>query len=384
MITDANGLKALAGHPVSAKAAEPDKLEKAVDLVRDVFIPQAALPDIVYPSIFGATPGERAALGTILDSLPLKDVGTVSTIHVSPDLGDPGLLGYCRPALGSINLNRTGYDMDTAGQFRYTLVHEVGHAVDAPGRIPQMLLKGSPSAEQPFGQGPYVTDYASTLPQEDFAESYAHHRLAPERLEQVSAEKARALRELDKPTGLEALMEQPAFRESGKALGQMLEVTPWLRWGAEFLGQAAILTTGVSGVSDTIQGAATGDSRRALSGLMKTGAATGFALAFHHPVLAPAGLALLGADRGLQKATQAGAGVKQTAAAMTGAGIGGVVGGMGLPLGLTWAGYQAAGPVGGAVGLVVGSVVGHRLGSSLGAKAGLALTADPGPKSAGG
>lgn len=374
MITDANGLKALAGHPSgrSRKAAEPPLLDKAVEAIRDAFVPQTALPNMVYPSIFGATQAERAAIGTVLDSLPLRDVGTASTITVSPDLGDPRLLGVTRPVVGSIALNRSGYSMDTFDQFRYTLVHEVGHTVDMPDRATQMLIAPN-SSNDAFGKPPYVTDYASTMRQEDFAESYAHHRLDPKQMEGVSAEKARALEQVDKPTFLESLVDRPAFRDSGKALGQMLEATPWLRWGAEIAGQVAIVTTGVSGISDVVYGAARGDGRQAVSGLLKAGAATGFALAFQHPALAPAGLALLGAARGLQKATAANADKKATAAAMAAGGVGGVVGGIGLPLGLTWTGYQVAGPIGGAVGLVVGSVVGHRLGASLGAKAALAL-----------
>ncbi len=378
MITDAHGLKALAvnssaeapGH--GARAAESSKFDTAIEVVRDAFVPQTALPNFVYPSVFGATQAERTVINSVLDSLPLKDVGTASTITVSPDLGDPGLLGYARPAIGSINLNRSGYGMDTVGDFRYTLVHEIGHTVDMPDRVPQVLL-GPNSSHEAFGKPDYVTDYASTMRQEDFAESYAYKRLAPKQLEKVAPEKARALEEMDRPTLLESLVDQPAFRESGKALGQMLEVTPWLRWGAEIAGQVAIAVTGVTGVADVVEGAARGDGRQAVSGLLKTGAATGFALAFHHPALAPAGLALLGADRGLQKATAAEADTKTTAAAMAAAGVGGVVGGIGLPLGLTWTGYQVAGPIGGAVGLVVGSVVGHRLGANLGANAALAL-----------
>lgn len=378
MITNADGLKALAAKNPSpaarpsALAEEPGKLEQVTDVVRDAFVSQAALPDIVYPSVFGATQAERASINAVLDSLPLHDVGAVATVTVQPDMGNPCLLGLNKMTIGSIDLNRAGYGMGSNEEFQYTLVHEVGHSVDMPDRGIQYAL-GPNSRGGPWGQGQRITEYAKTNNFEDFAESYAHSRLDPKELEQVAPEKLKALQELDKPQGLEALMEQPAFRESGKALGQMLEVTPWIRWGAEFLGQATILITGAKGVTDTITGAATGDGRLALSGLMRTGAATSFALAFNNPVIAPAGLALLGADHGLHKATQAGADAKTTAAAMAAAGVGGVVGGVGLPLGLTWAGYQAAGPVGGAVGLVLGSVVGHHLGASAGAGAVLAL-----------
>lgn len=373
MITTADRLRTLAGEtPRSSKGKKAPEPSPLVDTIRDAFLTRAALPRIVYPSILNATGAERAAITQVLDSLPLRDVANAPTITMRETLGNPALLGVTRPAFGTIELNRTGYGMDRFERLQYTLVHEVGHTVDAPGRIPHMLV-GLHSSEAPFGTPPHVSDYAATQPVEDFAESYTEYRLAPERLQEVAPEKMRALEEIDRPRGLEALLEQPAFRESGKALGQALEAAPWIRTGAEFLGQFAVLSLGVFGSFALVEGVAEGDARKAVSGLVRAGAAASLGLAFQHPALGPVGLALLGADHGLQKASAAGASAGTTAAAMAAASAGGVVGGMGLPLGLTWAGYQAAGPVGGAVGLVLGSVVGHRLGASLGAKAALAL-----------
>ena len=322
-----------------------------------------ALPGFLYPSIFG-TGAERELIVQTLDSLPLKDISKVSTVTMKDTLGSANLLGLNRPALGSISINRTGIGMGNPANVVETLVHEVGHSVDYPNKLPNLLLGGHSSSE-PFGEAPFITRYAGTKAPEDFAESYAHFKLEPDKLKSVAPEKYRALEEIDTNNFMENLVDRPAFRETGQLIGRVLEASPFLRWGIEFGAQISTMNLVAGGVGELAQG-------NVLRGALSTGAGAALAFSQSHPALGPAAMGLLGARSGLDLATSENAGTAGKAAAMVGGGVGGAVGGIVGPLGLTYAGHAVAGPVGGAIGLLVGAVAGQQLGSKVGGELGLA------------
>lgn len=353
--------------PAAPQTSEEPTLGQKVsleiqDTLSSAFQTYQAMPRFLYPSVFG-TAAEKELIFNTLDMLPISDVVNAPTIAMKDTLGSANLLGVTRPAIGSIAINRTGWGMGNPANVAETLVHEVGHTVDYPGRIVQVLTGGN-SSSAPFGEGPYVSDYASTMHQEDFAETYAAYHLDPEGLKRVNPAKYEAMQQLEQPNFMEAFLDQPAFRETGRFVGDALSFTPWLRWGLEFAGQVGSFSLAVEGIGDLF-----GEHR--LRGAVTTAAAAGLIFAFKHPLAGPAAMGLLGARRGYDMAAEKQAGATSTALAMTGAGAGGLVGGVAGPLGLTMAGHAAAGPIGGAVGLAVGAILGHKVGSTLGGKAGL-------------
>ncbi|MGE0494655.1 MAG: hypothetical protein AB7S38_35930 [Vulcanimicrobiota bacterium] len=364
--------------PISRRPAAPERSdeqpqprptslgETVYDSVETVLNTYRAMPQFLYPSVYG-TAAERSLIMNTLDSLPLKDVGSTVTITMKDTLGSANLLGVNRPALGSIAINRTGYGMSDPAEVVETLVHELGHSKDYPGRIPS-ILTGGHSGSGPFGSPPYVSRYAGTAAAEDFAESYATYRLDPDRLREVAPEKYAVFEKLNQKNFIESFLDQPAFRETGKLVGESLGKVPYLRWGLSFASQISMVNLAASGVQDVFSG-------HAVRGGLATGAAAALAFSHAHPLLGPAAMTLLGAHRGLQMAESRGAGAAGQALASVGAGTGGLVGGYVAPLGLTLVGHSLAGPVGGAVGLAVGALAGQALGTELGGRAGLALGA---------
>lgn len=333
---------------------------------------QSAVPRFVYPSVFG-TAAERNLIWETLDALPMRDAVRASSITVKETLGSENLLGVTRPATGSIALNRTGWGMHDPTDFKYTLVHEVGHTVDFKGHTLSVISRTNESARAPWGTPPNVSEYAGTAPPEDFAESYAEHRLDPERLQRINPDKAEALRRMDRPNFLERLVDRPAFKETGKFVGRALSIHPFVRSGLELGRQVAVLTLASEGIVGSFQGMFKGDAVATADGLLAGAAGAGLAFAHLNPMYGAGAMAALGGREGLHLALEKKASKAGTAAATFGGAVGGAIGGVAGPLGLTYAGYSVAGPIGGTVGLVVGGVLGNRLGSKLGAKAALAL-----------
>ncbi len=348
-----------------------DRVSSAVgDGLNALAYTHKALPNFIYPSVFG-TAAEKARIWQTLDSLPMYDAVRPISISVRESLGSSNLLGVTRPAINSIELNRTGIGMTNPENFRYTLIHEIGHTRDYEGGVVSVITGGHSSSE-PFGAPPYVSRYAGTLKQEDFAETYAEYRLNPDRLRHLSQEKMDAMERLDRPNFMQAFVDREEFRETGKLIARGLEV-PYLRWGLGLLTQVAAYSLAANGVGEVISGVSNKDTMRAVSGGTQLAAGASLMFSYKHPVLGFVAMGALGAHRGLEIAQKKGARDGASYAALAGGAMGGMVGGIAAPLGLTMLGYQVAGPVGGAVGLVVGGVLGNRLGAAAGAHAGLAL-----------
>lgn len=354
----------------------PSFANRATDAVltglRDLAYADKALPDFIYPSVFG-TAAEKAQIWRTLDSLPMHDAVRPITVTVRESLGSDNLLGVTRPAINSIDINRTGIGMSDPANFEYTLVHEIGHTRDYQNGGVVSVLTGGHSADAPYGSPAYVSRYAGTMKQEDFAETYANYRLDPEHLRNVNQAKYEDMQRLDRPNFMEALVNREEFRETGKFIGAALEIHPWVRYGLSFATTVAAFNLATGGVGEVMSGVNAKDNMTMLSGATQLAAGAGLMFAYKHPALGIAAMGALGAHRGLEIARHRGAREGACVAAAVGGALGGTVGGVAGPLGLTMLGYQVAGPIGGTVGLVLGGVLGNRLGASAGAHAGLKL-----------
>lgn len=336
----------------------------------------SALPKFIYPTVSGS-PEQKALIWEVLDQMPMHHAVRPTSITVVPTLPKgPNLLGQNQSVVGRIFLNESGNGMDQPLVFQSTTAHEVGHSVDHSTGIFGVLSKTRPSDAAPFGMGANVSDYAGTNPREDFAESYELHRNNADMLRGINSDKAAALEKVDKAHFLEQLVDRPAFRETGKWIGERFESCPQARTGLEYLRQMSIVMLGASAASFVGTGAATKNGSQVAMGMLQAGAAVGLAMAPQQPWLGLAATAALGANRGIQVAQELKADGARTTAASLGGALGGMVGGFAAPLGLTQLGYSVAGPVGGTVGLVVGGVLGSQLGAKWGARAALALTSD--------
>lgn len=354
-----------------APAAEPGVLDRVTDGLKDMAYAHRALPNFIYPSVFG-TAAEKAAIWRTLDGLPMYDAVRPITITVKETLGSDNLLGVTRPAINSIDLNRTGIGMTNPHEFQYTLTHEIGHTRDYEGGVVNVLTGGH-SSHAPFGHPQYVSRYAGTMKQEDFAESYAHYRMDPDHLRSVNQEKYDELQRLDRPNFMQSFVDREEFRETGKFIGHALEIHPYLRYGLSFATQLAAINLFTGGIGEVMSGVNAKDNMRTLSGATELVAGASLMFVYKNPVLGFAAMGALGANRGLSIARKQGARDGACVAATVGGAIGGMAGGVAGPLGLTMLGYQVAGPIGGTVGLVVGGVLGNRLGSAAGAHAALKL-----------
>lgn len=356
-------------------APQPSTLDKVTRAVSSglghMAYANKALPNFIYPSVFG-TAAEKAQIWSTLDKLPMYDAVRPITITVKETLGSDNLLGVTRPAINSIDLNRTGIGMTNPRDFEYTLTHEIGHTRDYEGGVPNVLTGGH-SAHHPWGQPQYVSRYAGTMKQEDFAESYAEYRLDPNKLQRVNEAKYEDMQRLDKPNFMQSFVDREEFRETGKFIGAALEIHPYVRYGLAFATQMAAINLTTNGIGEVMSGVNAKDNMRTVSGATNLVAGASLMFVYKNPMLGFVAMGALGANRGLEIGRKQGARDGACMAALAGGAVGGMVGGIGAPLGLTMLGYQVAGPVGGAVGLVLGGVLGNRLGASAGAHAALKL-----------
>lgn len=356
----------------------PGPLKKSLDFsaqrLLDLGYATSAVPKFIYPTVVG-TPEQEAMTWDVLNKLPMHEAVRPVSIETLPSFKEgPNLLGVNRVAIGRIHINAGGYDMEYAGQFKETVTHEVGHSSDYKSGIFSMLTRQHGSAHAPFGQPGFVSEYSETQPAEDFAESFKVHHTRPEELQAVNPAKAEVMRKIDQPGYLQKLVDQPAYRETGKYIAKGFHSLPIARSGLELARQVTVANLAVFGGSEAIQGIAGGDWDRAATGLLNAGAGASLAMAPNVPWLGVAATAALGANRGLKLAQEQGATAAQKAAAGAAGAIGGTVGGFVAPLALVQAGYSLAGPVGGAVGFAVGGLFGGYYGGKLAAQAALSLT----------
>jgi hypothetical protein len=335
-------------------------------------VAQTALPKFVYPSVFG-TPSEIAETYRTLDALPFRQAVLPTSITFKNGLSVPDALGYNRIAVGAIEIDRTGYGMDSPELVQYAITHEVGHSVDHPNGIGNLVPKLNHSSHKPFGVGESVTEYGATEPVEDFAESYAHYRLKPGELEKANPAKFAEMRKVDRSSFMERMVDQPAFRETGKYVGQKLAVHPWLRTGLEVMRQATCIGLLYDGVKQVGLGTYHQSGLSLTAGLLGTTAGACLMLSYQQPMLGLTALTALGARQELERAALEGHSKNDQIASAVGGAVGGLVGGAAAPLGLTYVGYNIGGPLGGAIGMVAGGLLGNYYGARLGAQAARSL-----------
>lgn len=349
-------------------------LEYSGDRLLDLGYAASALPKFIYPTVVG-TPSQEAMTWAALDNLPMHEAVRPISIETLPSFKEgPNLLGVNRVAIGRIHINAGGYDMEYPSQFQETVTHEVGHSNDYKSGMFSLVTRQHGSAHAPFGQPGFVSEYSTTQPSEDYAETFKVHHTRPEELEAINPQKAAEMRKLDQPSFLEKLVDRPAYRETGKYIAQGFHGLPIARSGLELARQVTVANLAVMGGSESIQGIIKGDWERAAGGVLTAGAGASMAMAPQAPWLGVAATAALGANRGLRLAQESGASDARKVAASAAGAVGGTLGGFVAPLALVQAGYSLAGPIGGTVGLVVGGLFGSYYGGKLAAQAALSLT----------
>lgn len=371
-----------------------------------------AFPKFIYPTISGATPAERQFILQTLDSLPLKDVNTVKSLEVVARI--PNASGLAEP-LQVTNVIKLARDQISIRPewFKEVVIHEVGHTRDFDSAWFGFIHHNSGHA--PWGQAPFVSNYAHTNHWEDYAETHADYFLRPDHLKEVAPEKYRLMHQQEQQNFLEHVIDRPAFRDTGKWLGEHLGPSQGVRTGLQV---AFWLTSGIQimvGLDRLRASTQQQDAAKHADGVLDVAAGTLFA----SKVMALGGMAVQGAHAALDQAMAGGdiaandadaavrmasdpverairavgsrvgltapfsatvaaheapAAHRTRAACIAAGGAGGaLVGGIAGPYLGIMAGYAAAGPVGGAVGLVAGALAGYAGGSWAGGRLGTAV-----------
>lgn len=359
-----------------------------------------ALPNIVYPTIYGANGAEKATILKTLDSLPFHQASGVRSIRVVDQIPTSKenwvVHGRANDLDVSNRIRLSRSSLNTPEKMSRTLTHEVGHTVDYESQ--KLKLFGGRSTSEPFGEGPHVTEYAKTNNREDFAESYEEYFADPDNLKEQAPEKYEAVKEMAEPNFLERLVDREEFRETGKYMSEAFgesEASRHVAQGAYFAGAAL---QAVHGVSQWARSAESGDSLGHASGILNT--ATG--LAFVSGISPLIGMGLQGANHALRSAVkgerlsaqeiestvslpvrplEAIFGRKpakiqdehrpgKVAAVAAGGAVGGTVGSLVGPYVGVLGGYHLAGGLGGTIGLVAGGMLGFLGGAELGGRLG--------------
>lgn len=269
-----------------------------------------ATPNIVYPTISAATAAEKAIIMNALESMPLRDVTSVSQISVVDGLENLGASGMAQPlyfrnqiTLGRESLGYEGFGHDVT-------VHEVGHTLDFTRGFGPL---GSLSMGGPFGKGPYFTDsfidvpgeapYAATNRIEDFAQTHMAYHTKPDLMRSVNPEKFEAMDALHHPGPLDRALDRPGVRNVGRSIGELYEQAPYLRMAVDLAGALIAPATLHNGAKHLDKAMNEGDDYARFQGKMRM--ATGFAYMFK--AAAPLGLVTTVAQHVMSKSVQSGA-----------------------------------------------------------------------------
>lgn len=437
----------------ASKALENDKLEKSqskggkedkkenkilnfIDKASEAYYTiddsLSSFPGFIYPSVTGASAAEAAYTYQVLDKLPLKDVASVSNIEWVEELfmttdktAHASGVAYATPApFVKIARDQCG---DLGKWAEKVIIHETGHTRDYSEGFLSVIQTETANSDI-WGHGERITEYAKTNPREDFAESFMTYYTDPEALKAKCPEKYERIKELEEIGKFEGIVEQDAFRETGKWIGQKLSDYPYLqtivKTGSYVLGGVALITDSadlIKGVKENdpelqmhgsmgatatllsfsgfpIAGTAVDGARRALGRAIDKGEITAEEANYvsSHTAGAPlTGLVKLGkwahskifaskAENQVyeQNETTAQPGSehkvslkdsKKALAIGAGGAIGSALGSVaGIYAGVT-AGFAIGGPVGGVIGLIAGAVLGNETLNRLGAKIGSAI-----------
>lgn len=187
-----------------------------------------SLPKIAYPTLVGATAAQKEVFYGALDNLPLGGVTSAPTIDVVKGLEDVGASGLATPLFSH---NRIFLDVDqmniSDGWAAEVTTHEIGHTYDFSKGVGPILSRNFRGGG--FGKEPFISDYANTNRMEDYAESYAHYHLEPERLQNVAPEKFAALENSQAPGLVDEALDRPGVRKAGRQIGEAFEAAPRAR-----------------------------------------------------------------------------------------------------------------------------------------------------------
>ena len=257
----------------SANGVEAKKsvFGKAADVALDTASALDALPNFIYPSVYGATEAQRQAIYSALDQLPLEDATASATMTVIPGLVDTGISGMAQPGASYTRILLDQSYLDSADRARDLVFHENGHAVDYSGGYG---LLNAHNWRGPFGRGPFVSEYASGNQYEDFAETYEHYHNGHD-LSHV-ADKAEVIERVNEQNALNRMADTPRVRTAGKRIGEALGSVPYLRDGLELAGSLVGPAQIYRGAGDILKGLETDDGEVKLKG--KFNLATGLFL----------------------------------------------------------------------------------------------------------
>jgi len=377
-----------------------------------------AFPSFIYPTVLNASATEQSQIYDVLDALPLKDVNSVKSITMVPEIANnkPGWVTRGR----AWDFNVTNYielsrkELQNPADFRKVLIHEIGHTKDYESAW--FNLVGEESSKKPFGEGPHISEYAKTNRHEDYAETYANYHVDPKRTQEEVPEKFEAIRKSEEPDFVERLIDRKEFRETGRWLGENLAENQATRNGMQVVHSLAGGIQAVHGMDQLRKASQTRDPLHHYQGVLNLTAG----VLFGSGLLGLPGMAVHSAQRALNRSVARGelttvdadAGVRtlsdpiekvvraagskvgilepfhplkedfpdadpkrvRALGVAAGGALGGVAGSIAGPYGGVLAGYHLGGPVGGAVGLVIGALGGYALGTELGGRAGGALT----------
>ena len=390
-----------------------------------------AFPKFVYPTIIGATAEEASLIMEGLEQMPMHDITSVDRIMVVDKMsaGNENAIGLASERLFQKDISLLRRVMANPDRGKAVLFHEVGHTSDYQTGLLH-VDKLSESGSEPWGKEPFITSYAETNHWEDFAESHEEFYKDPDHLKEVCPEKFEIMKERDKPNLQDKIVDNEAFRETGKFIGESLDKLPGGRMAFNIARNLMGPLQLIRGANRLQDGENTSDGLKKMQGklMMASGACftvTPFSFALG-AITGPVGLALSGAKSGLTSAVKKGditpeqadlaathaltvmggpvtlpyyaikklitgvkglikktdkekprekeAGEKPSMAVPYGIFIGSGAGAATGSMAGTWlgcqAGYAIGGPIGGVAGLLIGGIGGFSAGSYLGRKVG--------------
>ena len=149
-----------------------------------------------------------------LDKLPLKTINKASFIEINDKINDQyDALGVTMNKITNVPIyihsNPNPYTHN------YVITHELGHSFDFYNNI---LFNYNSSIlglipKFPFGFGKFVTEYASTKPTEDFAESFAYYFTDPQSLKNTSQIKYFTIKQLVNNSIFDKVWDNKVIRE---------------------------------------------------------------------------------------------------------------------------------------------------------------------------
>lgn len=255
-----------------------------------------AFPKFIYPSFSGMTAEEAHFTLGVLDKIPLKDVNSITRLEMLPTIKNASGLAYRNPALPLIQLSREQMNISPEW-FNEVVIHETAHTKDYSTAL-FGLFRHESSVNKMWGQPPYISNYAKTNHWEDFAESYANFYVRPEKLKAECPEKYARIAEMEKLGTFDKLIDQKAFRETGKFIGEKIGDIPYLRSGLSILSFTLGFLQIARGIGEMENASRTGDLKKKMDATMDIASGACFA----SRLFCVPGLAIDGAKRALDRA----------------------------------------------------------------------------------